>query len=86
MTKKNEKYNQVFYIHVLWYYLIEVVIWYGVTIVKLGTTTSWLKKTNQVFELPVVAVAKNDIKSRKENDAPVYIILKMEKEPMLYHH
>ena len=41
------------------------------TIVKLGTTMLWIKKTNQVFELPVTAVMKNDIKLRKENDAPV---------------
>ena len=29
------------------------------------------KKTSQVFELPVAAAAKNNIKPRKENDAPV---------------
>ena len=29
------------------------------------------KQTNQVFELPVAAVAKNDIKPRKEYDSPV---------------
>ena len=29
------------------------------------------KKTNQVFELPVAAVAKDVIKPRKENDAPI---------------
>ena len=35
---------------------------------------SWIqKKTNQVFELPVAAVSKKDIKPRKENDAPVLL-------------
>ena len=40
------------------------------TIMTLGEIISWIKKTNQVFELPVAAVAKNIIKPRKENDAP----------------